>query len=98
MAIETVCDRCGNRVVQDPAMGDRQGGRVDLVFQAYTKSPVLCSACVTELHEWLPDTLPIAAYSGTARGMEAWQFIPRADTGKPPAEAGGKPLPPSFRA
>lgn len=97
MALNEVCDRCDSAVRRDPALGDRQAGTVDLVFPAYTKRLVLCSDCVTQLQEWIPAGI-VPVYTGTARGMDAWLYLPRAGMAKPPAETGGKPLPPSFRS
>lgn len=98
MALDTVCDRCRKPVRRDPALGDRQGGPVDIVFQAVTHRLELCSDCITELREWIPAGVPIS-YSGTVRGMDAWHYIPRVGTGKPPVNnPGGKPLPPAFHS
>jgi hypothetical protein len=76
MAEVLACDRCGEIVRPEPELHDRQGGRVDVRYPAYTQRLVLCSRCIGEATLGELRTLGLRLTGGTLPTHEALEYLP----------------------
>ncbi len=71
------CSKCGATIEEDPLLGDRQGGRVQIVHGAYTQELVLCTKCKEPLFDLYEEYVERVLPGGTAVGAETLRYLPR---------------------
>lgn len=78
MAREEVrnCDKCGQLILPEPELGDRQGGPTRIVHGATTWAIDLCSECKEPLWDLYREHVPLVLPEGTATGAEKLEYLP----------------------
>lgn len=71
-----VCSKCGQEVLPEPELGDRQGCLRRIVHGATTWQLVLCSECVKPLFELYENCADVVLPEGTAQGIDKLDYLP----------------------
>lgn len=72
-----VCSKCGATIQEDPLLGDKQGGRKQIVHGANTWELVLCTKCLQPLYDLYEEFVEKVLPGGTAKAAEAIKYLPR---------------------
>lgn len=86
-----VCSVHKTTIEEDPLLGDKQGGRVNIVMGAVTWELILCTRCKMQLFDLYGEHAEQVVPGGTAVGVETLKYLPRVVTD----ESGGVE-PPTF--
>ena len=73
------CNKCGELIEDKPELGDRQGGKRQIVHMATTWELWLCEQCAEPLFELYQEYADVARIAGTVIGVEALRYLPRGD-------------------
>jgi len=72
-----VCSKCKTIIEEDPMLGDKQGGRVQIVMGADTWELVLGTKHKQPLYDLYGDYVEKYLPGGTATGAETIRYLPR---------------------
>lgn len=94
-----VCDRCGEDIVYDVALGDENAGAIETRYPAYTILEEVCSACMKKQLAMHKHRFP-SSYKGTAMGEGRLYALPHKTEEPPPGGEGSValPVPPRFQS
>ncbi|GLY55336.1 hypothetical protein [Lentzea sp. NBRC 102530] len=74
--VTKVCDRCRKEIKPNPALGDLQGGPVEIAFPAFLVKLELCEECMDFAYVELGEYGQRIAGRGAAVGVDILKHLP----------------------